>query len=105
MNGIGSDPQSPSTTEDVPSTPGWVEQSVEEVFSTLRQGPSLTRLRGAYLDCLAATRAPEDIDAAHDRCRRALLQALHEQEQVPPAALASLEQKLEALEAAISDRV
>lgn len=105
MTGTNDGPQSPSSTEDVPSAPGWVEQSVDEIFFTLRQGPSTNKLRNAYLDCLASTRSPEDIDAAHDRCRQTLIKALREQEHVAGPALASLELKLEALEAAISERI
>ena len=105
MTGMSDDPQSPSSTEDVPSAPGWVEQSAEEIFSTLRQGPNTNKLRNAYLDCLASIRSPEDINTGHDRCRQTLIKALREQEHLPGQALRSFELKLEALEAAISERV
>ena len=105
MAAIGPDPETPSTTEDVPSTPGWVEGSVDEILSVLRQQPALATLRNAYLDCLAGARGPGDLDAAHDRCRQVLLGALREQQRVPEPTLRQLEQKLEALEAAITDAI
>ncbi len=58
MAAIGPEPETPSTTEDVPSTPGWVEGSLDEILSVLRQQPALTALRNAYLDCLAGARGP-----------------------------------------------
>ena len=97
--------EGPSTTEDVPSTPGWVERSVDEIFGELPQQPSLAALRNAYLDCLAAARGPTDLGAAHDRCRRVLMTGLRERERLGQPALARLEQRLEALEAAITDQV
>ena len=44
---IGSDPEVPSTTEDVPATPGWVESRAEEILALLPQQPAL--LPGAAL--------------------------------------------------------
>ncbi len=95
----------PSTTEDVPSTPGWVEGSVDEILAVLPQRPGLLALRDAYLDCLAAARGPVDVDDAHDRCRLALMAALRERERVDRPLLAAIEQRLEALEAAITAEV
>ncbi len=95
----------PSTTEDVPATPGWVEGSVDEILAPLPRRPAVRALRNAYLDCLAAARAPADIDAVHDRCRLALMSALRERERIAEPLLAALEQRLEALEAAITDGV
>ena len=105
MAAIGNAPETPSTTEDVPSTPGWVEGSVDEILSVLRQQPALTTLRNAYLDCLAGARGPGDLDAAHDSCRLTLLDALREQQYATGPTLRQLEQKLEALEAAITDGI
>ena len=97
---------SPSTTEEVPAAPGWVEQGVDEILadpaSGLRQGPALTSLRNAYLDCLASPGRGGDVDAAHDRCRLTLLRDLEAQQAIAAHARAALEQKLEALEAALS---
>ena len=99
----------PSTTEDVPAAPGWVEQGVDEIFDASSSGlpsrPSLRGLRNAYLDCLAAVGRGSDIDETHDRCRRTLLTALVEQEGVSAELARKLEQKLEALEAEISARI
>jgi len=105
MAAIGNDPETPSTTEDVPSTPGWVEGSVAEILAVLPQQPALASLRNAYLDCLAGARGPNDLDAAHDRCRATLLKGLREGQQVPEGVLTQIEQKLEALEAAITDGI
>ncbi len=95
----------PSTTEDVPATPGWVEGSVDEILAALPQRPSLAGLRNAYLDCLAAARGPTDIDDVHDRCRLALIAGLRDGERVDEPLLAELNQRLEALEAAITEQV
>ncbi len=95
----------PSTTEDVPATPGWVEGSVDEILGSLPRRPSLAGLRNAYLDCLAAARGPADIDDAHDRCRLALIAGLRDGERIDEPLLAELNQRLEALEAAITEEV
>jgi len=99
----------PSTTEDVPAAPGWVESAVDEILedpsSGLPSRPSLRGHRNTYLDCLAGAGRTGDIDEAHDRCRRSLLTALTEQEGIPPDTARALEQKLEALEAEISARI
>ena len=99
----------PTTTEDVPATPGWVEQALDEILTDrqlgLPQRPSLQPHRNAYLDCLAGAGRTTDIDEAHDRCRRQLLGVLIEQEGIPPELARRLELKLEALEAEISARI
>ena len=99
----------PSTTEDVPSAPGWVETGLDEILNDPASGlpnrPSLRVHRNAYLDCLAGAGRTGDIDEAHDRCRRQLLTVLVEREGVPPELARALEQKLEALEAEISERI
>ncbi len=96
---------SPSTTEDVPATPGWVEQSLDDILASLPQRPTLRALRNSYLDCLAGAGRTRDLDETHDRCRRRLLTALLEEERLPQAVVDALEQKLEALEAEISDNI
>ncbi len=99
----------PSTTEDVPAAPGWVEQGLDEILGDpacgLPSRPSLRRHRNAYLDCLAAAGRTGDIDESHDRGRRTLLAALAEQEGLPADRARVLEQKLEALEAELSARI
>ncbi|WP_428374785.1 hypothetical protein [Lichenicoccus sp.] len=95
----------PSATEDVPATPGWVEQGVDEILATLPQRPALRALRNSYLDCLAAAGRTRDLDETHDRCRRRLLTALLEEEHLSRATVDALERKLEALEADISDNL
>ncbi len=99
----------PSTTEEVPSAPGWVEQGLDEILGDpacgLPSRPSLLGHRNAYLDCLASSARNADLDESHDRCRRTLLAALVEQEGLPAERARVLEQKLEALEAEISERI
>ncbi len=99
----------PSTTEDVPAAPGWVEQGLDEILADpacgLTSRPSLRGHRNTYLDCLAAAGRGADIDESHDRCRRALLATLVEQEGLPANRARILEQKLEALEAELSERI
>ncbi len=104
MAAIGIDPEIPSTTEDVPATPGWVEGSVEEILAVLPAEPALAGLRNAYLDCLAGARGPGDVDAAHDRCRRTLIDALRDRQRVPAGLLQQIELALEAMEAEITSR-
>ena len=103
MTAIGNDPEIPSTTEDVPATPGWVEGSVEEILAVLPPGPALSGLRDAYLDCLAGARGPGDVDAAHDRCRHRLIDALRQQH-LGEQLVRDLDQKLEAVEAELTSR-
>jgi hypothetical protein len=104
MSGMDQPPR-PSTTEDVPAAPGWVEQSVDEIFASLPRQPALIGLRNAYLDCIAGAGGPGDLDAAHDRCRIALIADLKALLDPGEAALSAMEQKLEALEASITDQV
>ena len=104
MAAIGIDPEVPSTTEDVPATPGWVEGSVEEILAVLPAEPALAALRNAYLDCLASARGPGDVDAAHDRCRGRLLDALRDRHRVSAGQLRQIEPTLEAMEAEITSR-
>ena len=66
--------------------------------------PALAALRNAYLDCLAGARGPGDVDAAHDRCRARLIDALRDRQRVPARLLHGIEQALEAMEAELTDR-
>lgn len=99
----------PSTTEETPAAPGWVEPELErildEVLGGLASRPSLRGHRNAYLDCLAGTGRGMDPDASHDRCRRRFLEALSQQEGVTQGIAERLEQQLEALEADLSARI
>ena len=109
MAAIGNEPEIPSTTEDVPAAPGWVEQEVDEIMADPRLGlpqrPSMRGHRNAYLDCLAAASRREDIDESHDRCRRAMLGVLTAEESLLPDLARTLEARLEALEAEISAQI
>ncbi len=91
----------PSTTEDVAATPGWVESELDEIFAGLPQRPTLATARTRYADCLAAS--TRDAEAAHDRCRRTLLDALAA-DGIAAQDCRALEQRLEALEAEITER-
>jgi len=107
---IGSDPELPTSTEDVPAAPGWVEGMVDEIFALLPQRPTIRALRTAYLDCLAgsggAMGGPRgDLDAAHDRCRITLLGRLRNDEHVGEATLRDVESRLEAVEAELTSRI
>ncbi|NVN12133.1 MULTISPECIES: hypothetical protein [Nguyenibacter] len=106
MTGPAQIPARPTSTEEVPATPGWVEGIVEAAFATLPcSGPGVTILRNAYLDCLAGAPRTEDLDAGHDRCRQALLKALAAKEKLRPDILRAFETRLEAVEAEISARI
>ena len=93
----------PSSTEDAPAAPGWAEGEFDEIFAALPDTPALRQLRGVYLDCLAGTGGPGDVEGAHDRCRAVLLHGL-EAEQVGEAERRRLDERLAALEAEISAR-
>jgi hypothetical protein len=99
----------PTSTEDIPPTPGWVEQDLDEILADpqigLPQRPGLLRHRNEYLDCLAGAPRSADIDEWHDQCRGRFLTALGTQEGIKPEQLRRLEERLEALEGEISARV
>jgi hypothetical protein len=90
-------------SEEIPATPGWVAQELEEIAATLPRVPEVTARLSEYAECLAACRLPADPEAGHDCCRERLLQALREQH-MDPAALDRLRERLEALEQEITDR-
>ena len=85
-----------SLTEETPSTPGWVEGRVREIFAQF--GGQFASERETYVNCLAGVGGATDMDAGHDRCRRALMDAIREDLDDPE----QLERTLEELEAAIS---
>ena len=86
-----------SLTEETPAAPGWVDRRIQEIFAPL--APETAGARDAYADCLAGARGAVDVDAAHDRCRRALLDAVDGK--VPDRG--ALDRSLQALEAEISE--
>ncbi len=86
-----------SLTEETPAAPGWVERRIREIFAPL--GPETAGAGDAYADCLAGARGAVDVDAAHDRCRRALLDAVDGK----VADRGALDRSLQALEAEISE--
>ena len=86
-------------TEETASTPGWVDARVDAVFAPL--GAAVAAVREAYARCLGRVGGAEDVDIAHDQCRRAAIEAL-----VPivqdEAKLGDFDRALQALEAEIS---
>ena len=86
-----------SLTEETPAAPGWVDGRIAEIFDPL--GPDAQAARDAYAECLAGARGGVDVDASHDRCRRAALQALS----AHGADMAALDRALQALEAELSN--
>ncbi len=85
-----------SLTEETPAAPGWVDGRIRDIFGPL--GPELANAGDAYADCLAGSRGGVDVDAAHDRCRRAALLAA--EGKVPD--IAALDRALQALEAEVA---
>jgi len=98
----------PTSTEDVPAAPGWVEPELDrildETLGPLAARPAVRGLRNAYLDCVAGLGRGMDPDLVHDRCRRNFLQALA-QEGIADQPAGRLEQQLEALEADVTARI
>lgn len=96
----------PTTTEETPSVPGWVEPALDDILATLPiEREKLAPLRASYLDCLAGCGRAEDLDMEHDACRKGLLRALTDTLSLAPAAARTLEQQLEKLELDISAQV
>ena len=91
-------------TEEIASTPGWVEQRLDEVFAALPPGAATART--AYGACLGRRKAPaapsDMLGAEFDGCRAALRHALAGL-QLDKDALAQLDRQLEALEAEIAE--
>jgi hypothetical protein len=90
-------------TEEIASTPGWVEERLDTIFAALpaAAGPG----RDAYASCLARSKAPgapsDLLGAEFQGCRSALRQALL-RAGVDGATLDRLGEQLEALEAEIT---
>ncbi len=91
-------------TEEIASTPGWVEQRLDEAFAGLpaSAGPA----RNAYGACLGRRKAPaapsDMLGAEFNGCRTALRHALTELG-LDGGTLAQLDRRLEALEAEIAE--
>ncbi|CEF55189.1 hypothetical protein [Acetobacter ghanensis] len=97
---------SPTTTEDTPSVPGWVEPALDSILATLPfAADKLAPFRASYLDCLAGCGRAGDLDMEHDACRKGLLRALTDSVGLAPDAARTLEQQLEKLELDISAQV
>lgn len=102
----GTDKVVPTTTEDTPSVPGWVETTLDDILASLPvTAEKLTPLRASYLDCLATCGRATDLDSAHDACRQGLLRALKDSVGLDSTTLRALEQKLEKLELDISSAI
>lgn len=96
----------PTTTEDTPATPGWVETTLDTILASLPvSAEKLAPFRGSYLDCLAGCGRATDLDSAHDSCRQGLLRALKDGLELDTATLRTLEEKLEKLELDISSAI
>ncbi len=91
-------------TEEIASTPGWVEQRLDEAFAGLpaSTGPA----REAYGACLGRRKEPaapsDTMGAEFNGCRAALHRALTELG-LDGDAMAQLDRRLEALEAEIAE--
>ena len=90
-------------TEEIASTPGWVDEKLDELFSRLPSSPEVGMAREAYSSCLARRKAPaaisDQLGAEFTDCRSALLRSLrgcHENIDI-----AAFGKDLEALEAEI----
>ncbi len=91
-------------TEEIASTPGWVEQRLDDLFAALPSGASTAR--DGYLACLGrkkAPAAPSDIlGTEFGGCRASLHHALAGLG-LPADTLAKLDRQLESLEAEIAE--
>lgn len=102
----GTDNFHPTSTEDTPATPGWVEGSLDSILATLPvAAEKLAPFRASYLDCLAGCGRAADLDSAHDACRQGLLRALKDGLELDAETCRALEQKLEKLELDISSAI
>nr|WP_298797777.1 hypothetical protein [uncultured Acetobacter sp.] len=99
-------PVTPSSTEDTPATPGWVEDSLDRILASLPfSAEKLAPLRASYLECLAGCGRAADLDSAHDACRKGFLRALKDSLGLDAEAARTLEPQLEQLELSISSDV
>ncbi len=91
--------------EDIPATPGWVEERLDEIWASAGIGstPGSTAARNTYLSCLATCgTGSDDPERCHDLCRQAFLESLRSA-RVSGEAIAALEAELETLEAEITE--
>jgi hypothetical protein len=92
-------------TEEIASTPGWVDERLDEIFASAPDNPAVREARQAYAACLANRKAPaapsDMLGAEFNPCRAALRRALHAAD--AGLDVAALEPKLEALEAEIAN--
>ncbi|WP_338331729.1 hypothetical protein [Acetobacter sp. LMG 32666] len=96
-------PVTPTSTEETPSVPGWVEPALDRILATLPfAADKVAPLRASYLDCLAGCGRVGDLDMEHDACRKGLLRALTDTLDLTPDAARTLERQLEKLELDIS---
>lgn len=89
-------------TEEIASTPGWVEERADEVLAGLPKSPAITAARNAYMTCLAGSKQPgapsDTLGSEFSRCRGALHKAL----QAEGVASRMLDPALDALEAELA---
>ena len=88
-------------TEEIAATPGWVDGRLDQLLAGMPASPEIGAARAAYLDCLAARKAPaapsDQLGAEFADCRSAFLAALRRH----GAPLGALGEQLERLEAEI----
>ena len=91
-------------TEEIASTPGWVDERLDEVFAGLPDNPAVQDAKRAYANCLAGRKEPaagsDALGAEFSPCRKALHRALQAADLGTD--LAALDPKLEALEAELA---
>ena len=92
-------------TEEIPATPGWVDERLDHVFAALPPGAEVAAARRSYSDCLARDKAPaapsDMLGAEFAECRPRLRVALLSAG-IDHAALSELDAALETLEAEIA---
>ena len=94
-------------TEEIASTPGWVDRGLDEIFATLPGGAAVLAARDVYSACLADEKAPgaptDLLGAEFEHCRAALRRTLSEAG-VADGTLDRLDLRLEELEAEIAEQ-
>jgi hypothetical protein len=91
--------------EEVPATPGWVEQQLDEIWSSLYLPvtEAITACREGYLTCLATCVIASDYETGRDHCREDFISGLRGG-RIASDTLEFLEAELGALEAEITER-
>jgi hypothetical protein len=91
--------------EEVPATPGWVEQQLDEIWSSLYLPvtEAITAFREDYLTCLATCVFASDYETGRDNCREDFISGLR-RGRIASDTLEFLEAELGALEAEITER-